>query len=48
MNGVLSATRLMKAREIIEKCAELRNHPTLLLVIELEAKKRLYEINYKS
>ncbi|WP_179884334.1 hypothetical protein [Bacillus toyonensis] len=48
MNGVLSANKLMKAREVIEKCAELRNHPTLLLAVELEIKKKLYEINNKS
>ncbi|WP_180255218.1 hypothetical protein [Bacillus toyonensis] len=47
MNGVLSATKLMKACEVIKKCAKLRNSPVLLLVVELEAKKRLYEMNHK-
>ncbi|WP_170957394.1 hypothetical protein [Bacillus thuringiensis] len=47
MNGVLSATRLMKGYEIIKRCAEARKNPEILEVMEFEAKKRLYEINSK-
>ncbi|EJQ36377.1 hypothetical protein IEC_03847 [Bacillus toyonensis] len=45
MNGVLSATRIMKGYEIVKRCAEARKNPELLEAMELEAKKRLYEIN---
>lgn len=45
MNGVLSATRLMKGYEIIKRCAEARKNPEILEAMEFEAKKRLYEIN---
>ncbi|MGE8013259.1 hypothetical protein [Bacillus mycoides] len=47
MNGVLSASKLMKASEVRKKCAESLNSPALLLITELEAKKRLYEMNRK-
>ena len=42
MNLVLSASRLMTAREVLETCRDLRNNPTLLLALEVEAKKRLF------
>ncbi|WP_176342967.1 hypothetical protein [Bacillus thuringiensis] len=45
MNGVLSATRLMKAHEIVKRCAVAKKHPEILEAMEFEAKKRLYEIN---
>lgn len=45
MNGVLSATRMMKASEVRERCAEAKNSPTLLLAMESEAKRKLYEMN---
>lgn len=47
MNGVLSAIRMMKASEVRQKCAEAKNSPTLLLALELEAKRKLYEMNRK-
>ncbi|HFK1746074.1 TPA: hypothetical protein ACGX4N_002843 [Bacillus cereus] len=47
MNGVLSATRLMKAHEIVKRCAVARENPEILEVMEFEAKKRLYEMNQK-
>ncbi len=47
MNGVLSASKLMKASEVIKKCAETRNNPAMLLITELEAKRKMYEMNRK-
>ncbi|WP_459499994.1 hypothetical protein [Bacillus sp. C1] len=47
MNGVLSATKLMKVSEVRQRCAEAKNSPTLLLAMELEAKRKLYEMNRK-
>ncbi|MBC6971248.1 hypothetical protein H9I32_02080 [Bacillus sp. Xin] len=45
MNGVLSATRLMKAHEIVKRCAVARKNPEILEAMELEAKQKLYEMN---
>lgn len=47
MNGVLSASKLMKASEVVSKCAEMRKSPALLLITELEAKCQLREMNRK-
>ncbi|MED1299846.1 hypothetical protein P4U65_04655 [Bacillus pacificus] len=47
MNGVLSASKLMKASQVREQCAEMRNNPVMLLITELEAKKKIYEMNRK-
>ncbi|WP_179863387.1 hypothetical protein [Bacillus pseudomycoides] len=47
MNGVLSATKLMKVAEVRKKCAEAMDSPALLLAMELEAKRKLYEMNRK-
>lgn len=47
MNGVLSATRIMKGHEVRKRCAEAKNNPALLLVMELEAKRNIYEMNRK-
>ncbi|WP_176521074.1 hypothetical protein [Bacillus toyonensis] len=47
MNGVLSASKMMKASEVVKRCAKAKNSPTLLLVMELEAKRQLYEMNRK-
>ncbi|MGG5739725.1 hypothetical protein [Bacillus cereus group sp. IBL03679] len=47
MNGVLSASKLMKASEVVRKCAEMRNNPASLLITELEAKCQLREMNCK-
>ncbi|WP_176520724.1 hypothetical protein [Bacillus cereus] len=45
MNGILSATRIMKAHEIVKRCAIARKHPEILEAMEFEAKKRLYKMN---
>ncbi|MED3076366.1 hypothetical protein [Bacillus wiedmannii] len=47
MNGVLSASKLMKASEVVKRCAEMRKSPVILLVTELEAKCQLKEMNRK-
>lgn len=47
MNGVLSASKLMKASEVVKRCAEMRHSPALLLITELEAKCQLRELNRK-
>ena len=45
MNGVLSASKLMKVSQVRQQCAEMRKSPALLLITELEAKRRIYEMN---
>lgn len=47
MNGVLSASKLMKASDVVKRCAEMRKSPALLLVTEIEAKCQLREMNRK-
>lgn len=47
MNGVLSASKLMKVSDVRKQCAEMRNNPALLLITELEAKRKMYEMNRK-
>lgn len=47
MNGVLSASKLMKVSEVRKQCAEMRKNPALLLITELEAKRKMYEMNRK-
>ncbi|MEN1934995.1 hypothetical protein AAIE21_05130 [Paenibacillus sp. 102] len=47
MNGVLSASKLMKAAQIRKECAEMRNNPSVMIAMELEAKRKLYEMNRK-
>ncbi|WP_176521103.1 hypothetical protein [Bacillus toyonensis] len=48
MNGVLSASKLMKGSEVVKKCAETRKYPAMLLITEIEAKRQLYEMNRKA
>ncbi|WP_176548378.1 hypothetical protein [Bacillus toyonensis] len=48
MNMVLSASKLMKASEVIKKCTEMRQKLALMFVIELEVKQQLRELNGKS
>ncbi|EKS8367427.1 hypothetical protein [Bacillus thuringiensis] len=48
LNIVLSASKLMKASEVIEKCAEMRQQLAFMFVIELEVKQQLRELNGKS
>jgi hypothetical protein len=38
-----SASRLMKASEVLEICAEIRNNPTLLMELESKMKEELYQ-----
>ncbi|EOV9525618.1 hypothetical protein ACN5TA_000509 [Bacillus cytotoxicus] len=47
MNGVLSASKLMKASQVRKQCAKMRNNPQMLLAVELEAKRYIYEMNRK-
>ncbi|WP_242266023.1 hypothetical protein [Bacillus cereus group sp. BfR-BA-01327] len=47
MNRVLSASKLMKASEVVKRCAEMRHSPALLLITELEAKRKMYLMNRK-
>ncbi|OQR57416.1 hypothetical protein [Bacillus sp. CDB3] len=54
MNIVLSASKLMKASEVMKRCAEMKKSPVLLLITyylllitELEAKCQLREMNRK-
>lgn len=42
MNYVLSASRLMKCRDVRMLCKEMKENPTILMALELEAKKRLF------
>ncbi|MFI8709839.1 hypothetical protein ACIGHG_22935 [Bacillus sp. NPDC077411] len=45
MNGVLSASKLMTAAEVRQKCTEALSNPVLLLAMELEAKRKLFAMN---
>lgn len=47
MNRVLFASKLMKASDVVKRCAEMRNNSALLLITELEAKCQLREMNRK-
>ncbi|WP_176544903.1 hypothetical protein [Bacillus wiedmannii] len=47
MNVVLSASKLMKASDVVKRCAEMRKSPALLLITEIEAKRKMYEMNRK-
>ncbi|WP_002145542.1 hypothetical protein [Bacillus cereus] len=47
MNGVLSASKLMKASEVRKQCTEMRNNPTQMFVVEMRAKRKLSEMNRK-
>ncbi len=41
MSFVLSASKLMKASQVRELCQQMKNNPTLLLLVEAEAKEKL-------
>ncbi|MEK5068064.1 hypothetical protein [Sporosarcina sp. FSL K6-1508] len=43
MSYVLSASRLMTAGEVRKMCKEMRSNPTLLLALEFEYKRKIYE-----
>ncbi|WP_232306095.1 hypothetical protein [Bacillus cereus] len=47
MNRVLSASKLMKASEVVKRCSEMKKSPALLFITELEAKCQLREMNRK-
>ncbi|MGS0465273.1 hypothetical protein [Bacillus pacificus] len=47
MNGVLSASKLMKASQVRQQCAEMRNNPTQMFVVEMRRKRELGEMNRK-
>ncbi|WP_176342280.1 hypothetical protein [Bacillus thuringiensis] len=47
MNGVLSASKLMKASQVRKQCAEMRNNPTKMFVVEMRAKRKLSVMNHK-
>ncbi|ENQ3078621.1 hypothetical protein [Bacillus multifaciens] len=47
MNGVLSASKLMTAAEVRQKCAEVRNSPAQMFINEKRAKQKLREMNRK-
>ena len=42
VNGVFVASRLAKAKDVREHCERLRQSPALLLVLELEIKRKMY------
>lgn len=48
MSYVFSASRLMTAGEVRKVCAEMRSNPTLLLALEFEYKRRMYEAKEKA
>ncbi|AJG57288.1 MULTISPECIES: hypothetical protein [Bacillus cereus group] len=47
MNGVLSASKLMKASEVIKKCVEAKNSPAQMFVEETRRRRELEEMNRK-
>ncbi|HFK1791412.1 TPA: hypothetical protein ACGXGE_004215 [Bacillus pacificus] len=47
MNGVLSASKLMKASQVCQQCAEIRNNPTQMFVEDMRRKRALSEMNRK-
>lgn len=47
MNGMLSASKLMKAGQVRKECAEMRKHKAVMFVAEMEAKRKLIEMNRK-
>ncbi|WP_176522388.1 hypothetical protein [Bacillus toyonensis] len=47
MNGVFTASKLMKASQVRKQCAEMRKSPAMLLITEIEAKRKMYEMNRK-
>lgn len=42
MKFILSASRLMTAGEVRERCKEARENPDVLLAIEFEIRKRIF------
>jgi hypothetical protein len=44
MKGVFSASKMMKASEVLQMCREAKKNPALLIAVELEAKKKLFKM----
>ncbi|BCB04769.1 hypothetical protein [Bacillus sp. KH172YL63] len=44
MNGVFTASRMMKASEVLQMCREAKKAPALLIAVELEAKEKLFKM----
>lgn len=44
MKFILSASKLMKAREVKKLCSEMRADPVLLLSLEMEYRKKIYDL----
>jgi hypothetical protein len=44
MNGVFTASRMMKASEVLQMCREAKKNPALLIAVELEAKEKLFKM----
>jgi hypothetical protein len=45
MKGVFTASRMMKASEVLQMCREAKKNPTLLIAVELEAKEKLFKMH---
>jgi hypothetical protein len=45
MNGVFTASRMMKASEVLQMCREAKKAPALLIAVELEAKEKLFKMS---
>jgi hypothetical protein len=44
MKGVFSASRMMKASEVLQMCREAKKNPALLIAVELKAKENLFKM----
>ncbi|MEC0935458.1 hypothetical protein [Bacillus atrophaeus] len=44
MSFVLSASRLMKASEVVKACREAKTNPAYILMVNAEAKKEMEKI----
>jgi hypothetical protein len=45
MNGVFTASRMMKASEVLQMCRDAKKAPALLIAVELEAKEKLFKMS---
>jgi hypothetical protein len=44
MKGVFTASKMMKASQVLQMCRDARKSPGLLIALELEAKEKLYKM----
>jgi hypothetical protein len=44
MKGVFTASKMMKASQVLQMCRDARMSPALLIALELEAKEKLYKM----